>query len=76
MGFDISGLETWFLNQAQGLFIIGFILFIAIAIFKRSIGAIISIILIGAVIAMFVFFPETIEELGSGLRNTLSGGGE
>lgn len=76
MGFDISGLESWFLDQAEGIFIIGFILFIALAIFKRSIGALISIILIGGVIAMFVFFPETIQEVGSGIRNLLSSGGE
>ena len=71
MGFDISGVTEWFISQAQGIFTIGFILMIAISIFKRSIGALITTIILGAVIAMFIFFPDTIEKVGSGLSSLL-----
>lgn len=74
MDYGIDGVVTWVVDQAQGLFTIGFIIVIAIVIFKRSIGGLITTIIIGSIIAMFIFFPDTIENLGGGLRNLISGG--
>lgn len=76
MNFGLDGLVTWIVDQAQGLFTIGFIIILAAAVFKRSIGGIITTIIVGSVIAMFIFFPDTIEEFGSGLRTLLSGGSD
>lgn len=67
----LDGFKTWFFDQAETAFLIIFVCALLFAAWKRSIALGVTFIVVGIILAIFVFNPAVISDIAQAFRSRL-----